>query len=253
MRHVGVQCDLLCPALSANSIPVTSTPTKGSTSLQLSMDMSDINDLEDDVNTTADATESTAYDSSSSTDLDNSLPVDKQPTYLVFESALMLLFSICYICKSKFVAVEKVVVGSLLRIKQVCSQCSNTYEWCSQPYIGKVPAGNILMSAAILYTGCLPAKALRMFKTLNCASIARKTYFRHQNTYLQPAIRLVWERQQRKLLSKLMIEKKGLVLAGDGRADSPGHSAKYGSYSIIDINKNKVVDVKLVQVCNSCK
>ena len=70
---------------------------------------------------------------------------------------------------------------------------------------------------------------------------------------MQPAIRLVWERQQRKLLSKLMIEKKGLVLAGDGRADSPGHSAKYGSYSIIDINKNKVVDVKLVQVCNSCK
>ena len=119
VRHVGVQCDLLCPAPSASSIPVTSTPvtstpTKGSTSLQLSMDMSDINDLEDDVNTTADATESTAYDSSSSTDLDDSLPVDKQPTYLVFESALMLLFSICYICKSKFVAVEKVVVRSLL-------------------------------------------------------------------------------------------------------------------------------------------
>ena len=45
-----------------------------------------------------------------------------------------------------------------------------------------------------------------------------------------------------------MIEKKGLVIAGDGRADSPGHSAKYGSYSIIDINKNNVVDVKLVQV-----
>ena len=45
-----------------------------------------------------------------------------------------------------------------------------------------------------------------------------------------------------------MIEKKGLVIAGDGRADSPGHSAKYGLYSIIDINKNKVVDVKLVQI-----
>ena len=248
--HVGVQCDLLCPAPPANSIPVTSTPTKTGTSLQLSdADISDINDLEDDVNTTVDATESTVYhDSSSSTDLDNSLPADKQPTYLVFESALMLLFSSCFICKSKFVTVEKLTVGSLLRIKQVCSQCSNIFEWCSQPYIGKVPAGNILISATILYTGCLPAKALRMFKTLNCASITRKTYFRHQNTYLQPAISLVWERHLRKLLSELMIEKKGLVIAGDGRADSPGHSAKYGSYLIIDINKNNVVDVKLVQV-----
>ena len=163
----------------------------------------------------------------------------------------MLLFSTCFICKSKFVTVEKLMFGSLLCIKQACSQCSNIFDWFSQPYIGKVPAGNVLLSAAILYTSCLPAKALRMFKTLNCAAITRKTYFRHQNSYLQLAISLVWERHQRKLLSELMIEKKGLVLAGDGRADSPGHSAKYGSYSIIDIKKNKVVDVKLVQVTHA--
>ena len=65
---------------------------------------------------------------------------------------------------------------------------------------------------------------------------------------MQPTISLVWERQQRKLISVLMEEKQGLILGGDGRADSPGHSAKYGSYSIIDLNKNKVVDLKLVQV-----
>ena len=37
-------------------------------------------------------------------------------------------------------------------------------------------------------------------------------------------------------------------LSGDGRADSPGHSAKYGSYTVIDISCNKVMDFKLVQV-----
>ena len=41
---------------------------------------------------------------------------------------------------------------------------------------------------------------------------------------------------------------KPLILAGDGRADSPGHSAKYGSYTVIDLTCNKVVDFKLVQV-----
>ena len=65
---------------------------------------------------------------------------------------------------------------------------------------------------------------------------------------MQPAISLVWERHQRNLLSELMIEKKGIIIAGDGRVDSPGHSAKYASYSIIDINKNNMVDVKLVPV-----
>ena len=45
-----------------------------------------------------------------------------------------------------------------------------------------------------------------------------------------------------------MEEKQGLMLGGDGRADSPGHSAKYGSYSIIDLNKNKAITLKLVQL-----
>ena len=40
----------------------------------------------------------------------------------------------------------------------------------------------------------------------------------------------------------------GLVLSGNGRADSPGHSAKYGSYTVIELTCNKVIDFKLVQV-----
>ena len=30
--------------------------------------------------------------------------------------------------------------------------------------------------------------------------------------------------------------------------DSPGHSAKYESYTVIDVNKNRALDVKLAQV-----
>lgn len=42
--------------------------------------------------------------------------------------------------------------------------------------------------------------------------------------------------------------KGGLDLAGDGRSDSPGHSAKYGGYNIIEQRLNKVLDIQLVQV-----
>ena len=42
---------------------------------------------------------------------------------------------------------------------------------------------------------------------------------------------------------------KKLALSGDGRADSPGHSDKYGSYTVIEMSCNKVVYYKLVQVC----
>lgn len=37
-------------------------------------------------------------------------------------------------------------------------------------------------------------------------------------------------------------------LNGDGRCDSPGHSAKYGTYTLMDSESAKVVEFKVVQV-----
>ena len=170
-----------------------------------------------------------------------------QTVYLVFESALLLLFSSCFHCSS-YTSVTKVVTGSFLRIIQTCSVCSWRRTWESQPYIGKIPAGNILTTAAILYSGSFPSKALQMFKNLNIATITRKKFFCHQSQYLQPAINSVWKCSQDLLLRSLKQKGNPLVLAGDGRSDSPGHSAKYGSYSILDLTCNKIVDFKLVQV-----
>lgn len=107
------------------------------------------------------------------------------------------------------------------------------------------------MSAAILYAGALLTKALRIFTILNCVNITLTTFFRHQRKYLQPAISTVWERHQLSLISSMKEQKKKLAVSGDGRADSPGHSAKYGSYTVLEITCNKVVDYRLVQVCTN--
>ena len=47
-----------------------------------------------------------------------------------------------------------------------------------------------------------------------------------------------------------MSENTPLILGGDGRADSPGHSAKFGTYSMIELNHNVVLDIQIVQVRN---
>ena len=36
-------------------------------------------------------------------------------------------------------------------------------------------------------------------------------------------------------------------LGGDGCCCSPGHTAKYGSYSLMDVTRSKVVDMQLIQ------
>ncbi|XP_051950019.1 uncharacterized protein LOC127620809 isoform X2 [Xyrauchen texanus] len=69
----------------------------------------------------------------------------------------------------------------------------------------------------------------------------------HQRRYTIPVIVQAWQNDQAKNFSDLRAMDGGLVLAGDCRSNSPGHCAKYGSYSLIEDRVNKVVDVQLVQ------
>ena len=40
-----------------------------------------------------------------------------------------------------------------------------------------------------------------------------------------------------------------LSLGGDGCSDNPGHSAKFGSYTLMDQEHNTILDMELVKVC----
>ena len=53
------------------------------------------------------------------------------------------------------------------------------------------------------------------------------------------------------LLTRFINEQKPLVLAGDGKADSPGHCAKYGFYSVIELSCSKVLDFNRFVVHNN--
>lgn len=148
--------------------------------------------------------------------------------------------------KAAAVGRVSLVQGTLAVVNQVCSLCGEESDWSSQPLLKETAAGNILLSAGILFSGSLPSKALRMLKMIGVQVFSPQTYFRHQRMYLHQAVRAVWDRQQRQLLASA--DPDGMLLGGDGRCDSMGHSAKYGSYSAIDLERNKVVDVQLVQV-----
>ena len=73
-------------------------------------------------------------------------------------------------------------------------------------------------------------------------------YFNHQRCYLQPCISSVWKQHQEEILDQLKHEKRGLVLGGDGRADTPGHCAKFGLYTLMELEKQIVLDVQLIHV-----
>ena len=158
------------------------------------------------------------------------------------------LFATCPVCNQPS-EVKTHTVGILLCVTQLCGHCDYYRKWESQPIIKNIPAGNLLLSAAILFAGAQPTKTLRILDILSCASITPGTFYNHQKRFLQPTILSVWSQQQINLVQVLQAFDEPLSLGGDGRSDSPGHCAKFGSYTLMDLEHNTILDVQLVQVC----
>ena len=174
--------------------------------------------------------------------------MESQAKFIVFASNLMQLFEMCPKCHSRTCGKICYINGSMVKIEQNCQICHHISYWFSQPFVGGKPAGNLLQSAGILLSGSIPTKVLRMYKQMNIPSISMSTYINHQRYYLYHSIAHVWRNYQQDYIDDTVASGRSVSLAGDGRCDSPGHCAKYGSFNVLDLEENAVVDIQLVQV-----
>ena len=166
---------------------------------------------------------------------------------LVFHSQLELLTSVCNTCGRQQMDKKVVVCGTAVTISFDC-ECGAEFRWTSQPCSGTLPYGNLLLAGSIMFSGGSPFQMLNMLQHLNVASISKRTYFRIQQLYLVPCIRDVFVRRQQQLFSAIRESCSSVRVAGNARCCSPGHTAKYGSYSLLDLNTGKILDTQLVQV-----
>ena len=59
-----------------------------------------------------------------------------------------------------------------------------------------------------------------------------------------PTIDDFWSEERETVIQ--MLANKNLVLCGDGRNDSPGHSAQYCLYTLMDTETKKIADIQVV-------
>ena len=171
----------------------------------------------------------------------------EEPKGIVFLSKLLLLFQFCHLCVFTKPKVAVTQTGTMLTIVSECSNCGETYTWRSQPdLLGKFPAGNLLLSFAVLCAGAPLRKVLLVFRHMGLLVYHEPTYYYHQRHLLIPSVVAFWRKYQKKLLDQL--KNKEVVMAGDGRHDSMGHSAKYGTYTIFCCTIGLILHIVLVQV-----
>ena len=82
---------------------------------------------------------------------------------------------------------------------------------------------------------------------MDLAAISARAFHKHQANFLIPVIIKHWETYRANLIERAK-GVKNAVWCGDGRYDSMGHSAKYGIYSMLCCDLQKIVHFELLQV-----
>ena len=212
------------------------------------LDVSDDDDDyagEDDLSFDEDDEDYVYSESGESSDEDVQTLVNERK-FIVFESMLDQLFISCKECGS-LCEIQKTHTGSMVTIKTVC--CNNhSFKWKSQPELHKKPAGNILIPSAIVFTGGTYEATKQLSQALNMNFVNKDEFYKVQDKLILPTINKSYEKQQKAVLEEIKKQGEANDLCGDGRSDSPGHNAKYGTYSLMDENSEKIVDFSLVHV-----
>ncbi|XP_040189237.1 uncharacterized protein LOC120920891 [Rana temporaria] len=170
--------------------------------------------------------------------------------FIVFESCLdkILYAMMCpeFGCSSQIYKIEKIIIGTMITVYSTCRCLHRLKLWESQPKIKQYAAGNILLAGAITLSGGSYAKVREMFDLCGIAIFGKTSFNKAQTRYVHKAVDISWQKN----LSDVTKELKGkpVFIIGDGQCDSPGYSAKYSTYTCMDLFTKKIVDFDVVQV-----
>ena len=113
-----------------------------------------------------------------------------------------------------------------------CPDCDCLFKWRSSELVPETQIAHVdlLLSAAIMF----------LIHFMDVAVGMPSTFHRHQMKHLHKTMRYVWRQKQQEHLESLRGEK--VVIGGDGRHTTVGHSAMYCTYSVQDNASRKIVN-----------
>lgn len=137
-------------------------------------------------------------------------------------------------------------------VKHLSWKCNNSHlgTWCSSEVLARkhysdVYVNDVLIPSCILLSGNHYTKFKLFCKFLNLASPEMLSFSRNQNFFCFPEIIEFWECMKKETVDT-MKPYSDICICGDGRNDSPGHSARYGVYVAMEHFTKIVLDLEVM-------
>ena len=239
-RDFGIQCKIDIDNPTISNEPTI--PPINSTAAPLTSDESDYDDdtrdkdYVNEVRTDTETFENVSVDAPS------------KSAFIVYWESLVLLLKRClYPACILTTSITKIVYkGSQLIVRMRCPASHDT-TWRSQPNCNHYSVGNLTSAASVLFSANTYKRLATFFDLASIQWISKTSFYDIQKRYLFGIVNRNYEEQSNKAYDE--IKKHGdYSFCGDGRCDSPGHNAKYLTYSFLDKVTNKIFDFSLTQV-----
>ena len=186
---------------------------------------------------------------------------DDLEAYLALHSRMRVMVSIeklfelstekCAVCGEGLHILNKDVktCGSRVEIIRLCRN-NHSQKWVSSEVLGmqnnnKFYLNDYLLAAAIIISGNNYGKFALMCKALGLHIISINTFTRFQKHCAAPVVKDIWGKMN-SLITNILKGYDDLCLCGDGRNDSPGHSARYCVYTLMEHATKVVVDMEVI-------
>ena len=171
----------------------------------------------------------------------------KSEKFICNKLKIMELIKICGVpnCNQKIEKTKSKKVGYSLELEWYCPK-GHFSQWSSCDKINGIYANNLLTAGSILLTGNQFAKFSLQCDSINLAHISETSFNDYQDKYLFPVVECCWKEMKDIIHESLRGD--AVVAAGDGQMDSPGHSAKYCIYTIMDEDSHHILDQDVVDV-----
>lgn len=172
----------------------------------------------------------------------------KTPKVIVWVILLLDLFTVCrqpkcgeYVDKANIRTSYK---GAVITIAATCN-ASHTTQWSSSPLVGMgkfaMPVLNILITTYTFTTGLHIDQVKTFFQHIHCACPGLTTMYKLCSSLVNKVVYNYWLRMQALLISERRVGAQPLHLGGDGSYDSPGFSARYCNYIVMDLTTKHIL------------
>jgi hypothetical protein len=173
--------------------------------------------------------------------------VSSGAAFIVYWSSLVLLLKQCLNCQAVAFIESFKKCGSAISVILHCSN-GHTTTWRSQPLINRFYEGNVKLAACVLFSSNTYMKMCKYFSLAGVSWISKSSYYNLHRNVLIGVTNSAWLEAKSQVETEISQRGGKCSLSGDGRCDSPGHNAKYLTYTLLDQLSKKIVSLSPTQV-----